>query len=54
MECENCGSKHNGSYGSGRFCNQKCARSFSTSKDVQNTLKDAICPICHRKHKIKK
>ena len=30
MKCENCGSKHDCSYGSGRFCCQKCARGFST------------------------
>jgi len=33
MKCENCGSKHDGSYGSGRFCCEKCARSFSTKHD---------------------
>lgn len=30
MKCENCEQEHNGSYGSGRFCNAKCARGFST------------------------
>jgi hypothetical protein len=30
MKCENCGSKHDGSYGGGRFCGKICARSFST------------------------
>lgn len=29
MICENCGKEHDGSYGSGRFCSCKCARSFS-------------------------
>lgn len=33
MECENCGSKHDGSYGAGRFCCEKCARSFSTKSN---------------------
>jgi hypothetical protein len=33
MVCENCGKDHDGSYGSGRFCNQKCAKGFSTLKD---------------------
>lgn len=28
--CENCGTKHEGIYGSGRFCSSKCARGFST------------------------
>lgn len=30
MICENCSSSHSGSYGSGRFCDAKCARGFST------------------------
>ena len=30
MICENCEKEHNGSYGSGRFCNNICARGFST------------------------
>jgi len=30
MKCQNCNAKHEGNYGSGRFCSNKCARSFST------------------------
>jgi hypothetical protein len=30
LNCENCTLEHDGSYGSGRFCNSKCARGFST------------------------
>ena len=30
MLCENCKKEHDGSYGSGRFCSEKCARGFST------------------------
>lgn len=30
MKCEYCGKEHDGSYGSGRFCDNKCARGFST------------------------
>ena len=30
MVCENCGQDHQGTYGSGRFCSQKCARGFAT------------------------
>lgn len=30
MQCENCDLTHDGSYGSGRFCSNKCARCFST------------------------
>jgi hypothetical protein len=33
--CENCTLEHDGSYGSGRFCNAKCARAFSTKADRQ-------------------
>ena len=45
-KCEKCGNSHDGSYGSGRFCNNKCARSFSTkskrieiNKKVSESLK---------------
>lgn len=31
--CENCNKEHDNSYASGRFCSQKCARSFSTKKN---------------------
>lgn len=46
MICENCKTKHDGSYGSGRFCSCKCARGFSTkakrkeiNKKVSKSLK---------------
>lgn len=46
MECELCGKEHKGEYASGRFCSQKCARSFSskekrleTNAKVSKTLK---------------
>lgn len=60
--CESCGHQHDGSYGSGRFCNEKCAKSFSTkakrkeiNKKVSKILKnrevveheDRECIICH-------
>lgn len=32
MICEKCSSDHDGSYGSGRFCSEKCSRGFSTIK----------------------
>lgn len=32
MICEKCGSQHKGSYGSGRFCGNTCARSYSTAE----------------------
>lgn len=46
MNCESCDEKHDGSYGSGRFCKESCARSYSTklkrneiSLKVSKTLK---------------
>lgn len=33
MKCENCAQEHDGSYGSGRFCSSKCARSFSSKNN---------------------
>ena len=35
--CENCTLEHDGSYGSGRFCNAKCARGFSTKANRAET-----------------
>lgn len=32
MKCKNCKTEHNGNYGSGRFCSQKCAKGFSTKE----------------------
>lgn len=49
MKCENCQNEHNGEYGSGRFCSQKCSRSFAaktnreeTNKKVSKTIKMKI------------
>jgi len=46
MICEYCNKDHDGFYGSGRFCNSKCARGFSTkakrkeiNEKVSNNLK---------------
>ena len=46
MKCENCGKEHDGSYKSGRFCCEKCARSYSTKNDNKNELKEAKCIDC--------
>jgi len=35
MICECCNNNHTGEYGSGRFCDSKCARSFSTKANRQ-------------------
>jgi len=44
--CEYCNNEHDGSYGSGRFCSEKCSKGYSTkskrkeiNKKVSNTLK---------------
>ena len=39
MKCETCSKEHDGSYGSGRFCCQSCARSFSTKKNRKEISK---------------
>lgn len=57
--CENCGKEHDSSYGSGRFCDNKCARGFSTkgkrkeiNEKVSNKLKQfhidiiRVCENC--------
>ena len=41
FNCENCQSLHNGSYGSGRFCTSKCARSFSTKLN-RNAINEKV------------
>ena len=54
MICEKCGEEHNGSYGSGRFCSEKCARSFSTIKDDKKDTKKVKCIICNNEKIINK
>lgn len=39
--CDYCGKKHSGSYGSGRFCNEKCARGYST-KDKREVINKKV------------
>jgi 5-methylcytosine-specific restriction endonuclease McrA len=45
MICEYCKEEHDGEYGSGRFCNSKCARGFSTKakrKDINKNLSEKM------------
>ena len=45
MICENCSNLHNKTYGSGRFCDAKCARGFSTKKkrnEINNKVSRAL------------
>lgn len=61
--CEMCHLKYSGKYASGRFCSEKCAKSFSTSKNKIDTyakvsaslkitkfrpLKLKICGVCNK------
>jgi len=45
MICENCGKEHNGTYKTGRFCCEKCAKSFSTKND-KRILIETKCIDC--------
>ena len=45
MICENCGKEHDGSYKSGRFCCEKCAKSYSTKND-KGILIETKCIDC--------
>lgn len=48
--CETCGKKHNGTYGSGRFCSYSCKQKFSGSKGGQTSKqilgKKCKCEFC--------
>lgn len=58
MLCENCNNQHNEIFGSGRFCDIKCARAFSTKNNRKETalkISKALrifhpetkpCPVC--------
>lgn len=35
--CEYCGSEHDGSYGTGRFCNASCSHKYASSKRIEQT-----------------
>lgn len=50
MKCENCENEHNGEYGSGRFCSQKCSRSFSTKTSREETNRK-VSDTLKRKYK---
>lgn len=51
MICEFCYKEHDGTYGSGRFCSEKCARSFS-SNHFKEKLKIAKCISCGKEIQI--
>jgi hypothetical protein len=45
MICNVCGQEHNGTYGSGRFCSEACARKFSRMQ-VKDRTKTVKCKCC--------
>ena len=49
MKCENCECKHDGKYGSGRFCSTKCARGFST-KEKRKEINEKVSITIRRNH----
>lgn len=42
MKCKRCGEEHDGSYGSGRFCSVKCARTRAHSKKVREKISSSV------------
>lgn len=64
IQCEKCGSLHDGSFGSGRFCKKFCANSRSVSEETKEKQRKAnkefaikngllrspkFCSICNRR-----
>ena len=56
MICEKCGKKHNGTFGSGRFCSRSCANSRIISNDLkeriskkQRIYEKKFCKVCEKK-----
>lgn len=53
--CEYCGNEHDGSYGSGRFCNASCTKQYSnqfvTDKGRENQIATLVNPINKKKSK---
>jgi Zn finger protein HypA/HybF involved in hydrogenase expression len=50
MKCEYCSKEHDGTYGSGRFCSQKCARGFS-SRDKREEINRKVSKIMKGFHR---
>ena len=49
MKCENCNKKHDGSYGSGRFCSKHCSHSFCTKNKRKEINKKVSSTMTGRK-----
>jgi hypothetical protein len=50
-KCENCGVEHDGTYGSGRFCSNKCKQDFCIIKGKRNFRLKTKCEICKKEIK---
>ena len=50
--CENCGKEHDGTYGTGRFCSQKCRFAYPTKYKEKTKL--AKCSLCGKEFLIAK
>jgi len=50
MVCEYCSKEHDGKYGSGRFCNNKCARGFATKLKREEISKKVSITLLGRKY----
>lgn len=51
MKCEECGNEHDGSYGSGRFCSEKCRMSWIAKQGVLKRDKNWKSPFSNPKNK---
>lgn len=47
MECEHCSCSHDGSYGSGRFCQEKCSRAASTARNRKEINRKVSASLKH-------
>jgi len=54
MICEYCLKDHDGSYGSGRFCSNKCTKGFATKNVDYGEEKIANCALCNVQLIVKK
>jgi hypothetical protein len=48
--CESCGKEHDGSYGSGRFCQKSCTSAFATRKLVEKAGKIGTLDLSGKKY----
>jgi hypothetical protein len=53
MKCKKCEKEHDGSYGKGNFCSQKCSRQYSTLKD-KGYKKKILCYDCKKEIEVGK